>query len=119
MQILPAVPVPRGAAAASGPARGSDEGLRPLRPAVGRRRGVRTPARGSLPRGERSSLCHADSCLSCGRRNPATFHPLFEGGLCQTCRVSAAMPGLSGSLGPEEGVQSPAPLQPVLLGQEG
>ncbi|NWT45463.1 DNM3B methyltransferase, partial [Chroicocephalus maculipennis] len=27
-----------------------------------------------------------DSCLSCGRRNPATFHPLFEGGLCQTCR---------------------------------
>ncbi|NXX03566.1 DNM3B methyltransferase, partial [Larus smithsonianus] len=28
-----------------------------------------------------------DSCLSCGRRNPATFHPLFEGGLCQTCRV--------------------------------
>ncbi|KAH1182397.1 hypothetical protein KIL84_010151 [Mauremys mutica] len=29
-----------------------------------------------------------DSCLSCGRKNPATFHPLFEGGLCQTCRVS-------------------------------
>ncbi|NXW42533.1 DNM3B methyltransferase, partial [Nyctiprogne leucopyga] len=27
-----------------------------------------------------------DSCLSCGKRNPATFHPLFEGGLCQTCR---------------------------------
>ncbi|XP_065422419.1 DNA (cytosine-5)-methyltransferase 3B isoform X3 [Chrysemys picta bellii] len=27
-----------------------------------------------------------DSCLSCGRKNPATFHPLFEGGLCQTCR---------------------------------
>uniref|UniRef100_G3UV72 DNA (cytosine-5-)-methyltransferase n=1 Tax=Meleagris gallopavo TaxID=9103 RepID=G3UV72_MELGA len=27
-----------------------------------------------------------DSCLSCGRRNPATFHPLFEGGLCHTCR---------------------------------
>ncbi|NWR65670.1 DNM3B methyltransferase, partial [Bucorvus abyssinicus] len=27
-----------------------------------------------------------DSCLSCGRRNTATFHPLFEGGLCQTCR---------------------------------
>ncbi|NXR11277.1 DNM3B methyltransferase, partial [Semnornis frantzii] len=27
-----------------------------------------------------------DSCLSCGRRNPATFHPLFQGGLCQTCR---------------------------------
>ncbi|XP_030358898.1 DNA (cytosine-5)-methyltransferase 3B isoform X2 [Strigops habroptila] len=27
-----------------------------------------------------------ESCLSCGRRNPATFHPLFEGGLCQTCR---------------------------------
>ncbi|NWQ82054.1 DNM3B methyltransferase, partial [Columbina picui] len=26
------------------------------------------------------------SCLSCGRRNPATFHPLFQGGLCQTCR---------------------------------
>ncbi|NXQ36604.1 DNM3B methyltransferase, partial [Alaudala cheleensis] len=27
-----------------------------------------------------------DSCLSCGRRNPAIFHPLFKGGLCQTCR---------------------------------
>ncbi|XP_042665308.1 DNA (cytosine-5)-methyltransferase 3B [Centrocercus urophasianus] len=27
-----------------------------------------------------------DSCLSCGRRNPATFHPLFEGGLCHICR---------------------------------
>ncbi|NWU89564.1 DNM3B methyltransferase, partial [Upupa epops] len=27
-----------------------------------------------------------DSCLSCGRRNAAIFHPLFEGGLCQTCR---------------------------------
>ncbi|NXC44515.1 DNM3B methyltransferase, partial [Penelope pileata] len=27
-----------------------------------------------------------DSCLSCGRRNPATFHPLFEGGLCHVCR---------------------------------
>nr|XP_009667913.1 PREDICTED: DNA (cytosine-5)-methyltransferase 3B [Struthio camelus australis] len=34
-----------------------------------------------------------DSCLSCGRKNPATFHPLFEGGLCQTCRVSAAQLG--------------------------
>ncbi|XP_019395040.1 PREDICTED: DNA (cytosine-5)-methyltransferase 3B isoform X3 [Crocodylus porosus] len=27
-----------------------------------------------------------DNCLSCGRKNPVTFHPLFEGGLCQTCR---------------------------------
>ncbi|XP_034630021.1 DNA (cytosine-5)-methyltransferase 3B-like [Trachemys scripta elegans] len=27
-----------------------------------------------------------DSCLSCGRKNPATFHLLFEGSLCQTCR---------------------------------
>uniref|UniRef100_A0A8C0W2M2 DNA (cytosine-5)-methyltransferase 3B n=1 Tax=Castor canadensis TaxID=51338 RepID=A0A8C0W2M2_CASCN len=27
-----------------------------------------------------------DSCLSCGRKNPMSFHPLFEGGLCQTCR---------------------------------
>lgn len=32
----------------------------------------------------------SDSCLSCGRRNPATFHPLFEGGLCHTCRVRVA-----------------------------
>ncbi|NXG51130.1 DNM3B methyltransferase, partial [Psilopogon haemacephalus] len=39
-----------------------------------------------LGEAEQSSLCHTDSCLSCGRRNPATFHPLFEGGLCQTCR---------------------------------
>ncbi|XP_062947170.1 DNA (cytosine-5)-methyltransferase 3B isoform X11 [Cynocephalus volans] len=27
-----------------------------------------------------------DNCLSCGRKNPVSFHPLFEGGLCQTCR---------------------------------
>nr|XP_015004697.1 DNA (cytosine-5)-methyltransferase 3B isoform X4 [Macaca mulatta] len=27
-----------------------------------------------------------DGCLSCGRKNPVSFHPLFEGGLCQTCR---------------------------------
>ncbi|XP_060044342.1 DNA (cytosine-5)-methyltransferase 3B isoform X1 [Erinaceus europaeus] len=27
-----------------------------------------------------------DSCLSCGRKNPMSFHPLFEGGLCKTCR---------------------------------
>ncbi|KAM5220001.1 DNA (cytosine-5)-methyltransferase 3B isoform 5-T5 [Hipposideros larvatus] len=27
-----------------------------------------------------------DSCLSCGRKNTVSFHPLFEGGLCQTCR---------------------------------
>ncbi|XP_034447079.1 DNA (cytosine-5)-methyltransferase 3B isoform X1 [Hippoglossus hippoglossus] len=25
-------------------------------------------------------------CLSCGKRRAATFHPLFEGGLCQTCK---------------------------------
>ncbi|XP_072304853.1 DNA (cytosine-5)-methyltransferase 3B-like isoform X2 [Eucyclogobius newberryi] len=25
-------------------------------------------------------------CLSCGRMRAATFHPLFEGGLCQTCK---------------------------------
>ncbi|XP_006881502.1 PREDICTED: DNA (cytosine-5)-methyltransferase 3B isoform X4 [Elephantulus edwardii] len=27
-----------------------------------------------------------DNCLSCGRKNPVSFHPLFEGGLCQMCR---------------------------------
>ncbi|XP_012521200.1 PREDICTED: DNA (cytosine-5)-methyltransferase 3B isoform X4 [Propithecus coquereli] len=27
-----------------------------------------------------------DSCLSCGKKNSVSFHPLFEGGLCQTCR---------------------------------
>lgn len=74
--------------------------------------------RGSLPwmlpaLGEPSSLCPTESCLSCGRRNPAIFHPLFKGGLCQTCRVSAAVLGLSGSLGSEDG----AGVQPVLLGQ--
>lgn len=25
-------------------------------------------------------------CLSCGKGRAATFHPLFEGGLCQTCK---------------------------------
>lgn len=29
----------------------------------------------------------AEFCLSCGKREAATFHPLFEGGLCQTCKV--------------------------------
>uniref|UniRef100_A0A8C6HHU7 DNA (cytosine-5-)-methyltransferase n=1 Tax=Mus spicilegus TaxID=10103 RepID=A0A8C6HHU7_MUSSI len=27
-----------------------------------------------------------DHCLSCGRKDPVSFHPLFEGGLCQSCR---------------------------------
>nr|ACO38648.1 DNA methyltransferase 3B [Sus scrofa] len=26
-----------------------------------------------------------DRCLSCGRKNPVSFHPLHEGLLCQTC----------------------------------
>uniref|UniRef100_A0A670YYR8 DNA methyltransferase 3 beta n=1 Tax=Pseudonaja textilis TaxID=8673 RepID=A0A670YYR8_PSETE len=25
-------------------------------------------------------------CLSCGKKNPVTDHPLFEGGLCRTCQ---------------------------------
>lgn len=29
----------------------------------------------------------AEFCLSCGKTRAATFHPLFEGGLCQTCKV--------------------------------
>uniref|UniRef100_H2U2J2 DNA (cytosine-5-)-methyltransferase n=1 Tax=Takifugu rubripes TaxID=31033 RepID=H2U2J2_TAKRU len=28
----------------------------------------------------------AEFCLSCGKMRAATFHPLFEGGLCQTCK---------------------------------
>uniref|UniRef100_A0A674DAX4 DNA (cytosine-5-)-methyltransferase n=1 Tax=Salmo trutta TaxID=8032 RepID=A0A674DAX4_SALTR len=27
-----------------------------------------------------------DFCLSCGKTRVATFHPLFEGGLCQACK---------------------------------
>ncbi|XP_032073212.1 DNA (cytosine-5)-methyltransferase 3B [Thamnophis elegans] len=27
-----------------------------------------------------------DSCLSCGKKNTVTDHPLFEGGLCSTCQ---------------------------------
>ncbi|XP_061486762.1 DNA (cytosine-5)-methyltransferase 3B [Rhineura floridana] len=27
-----------------------------------------------------------DNCLSCGKKDPVTFHPLFEGGLCLTCQ---------------------------------
>nr|XP_056700914.1 DNA (cytosine-5)-methyltransferase 3B [Euleptes europaea] len=27
-----------------------------------------------------------DSCLSCGKKNAVTFHPLFEGGLCRNCQ---------------------------------
>ncbi|XP_026578101.1 DNA (cytosine-5)-methyltransferase 3B-like [Pseudonaja textilis] len=30
--------------------------------------------------------CLEDSCLSCGKKNPVTDHPLFEGGLCRTCQ---------------------------------
>ncbi|KFV72727.1 DNA (cytosine-5)-methyltransferase 3B, partial [Struthio camelus australis] len=40
-----------------------------------------------------------DSCLSCGRKNPATFHPLFEGGLCQTCRGGRRHPRALKQLG--------------------
>lgn len=29
----------------------------------------------------------AEFCLSCGKMTVVTFHPLFEGGLCQTCKV--------------------------------
>uniref|UniRef100_A0A8C7ZVN4 DNA (cytosine-5-)-methyltransferase n=1 Tax=Oryzias sinensis TaxID=183150 RepID=A0A8C7ZVN4_9TELE len=28
----------------------------------------------------------AEFCLSCGKMRVVTFHPLFEGGLCQTCK---------------------------------
>uniref|UniRef100_A0A8C8JPF3 DNA (cytosine-5-)-methyltransferase n=1 Tax=Oncorhynchus tshawytscha TaxID=74940 RepID=A0A8C8JPF3_ONCTS len=28
----------------------------------------------------------AEFCLSCGKTRAATFHPLFEGGLCQACK---------------------------------
>uniref|UniRef100_A0AAY4DMF6 DNA (cytosine-5-)-methyltransferase n=1 Tax=Denticeps clupeoides TaxID=299321 RepID=A0AAY4DMF6_9TELE len=27
-----------------------------------------------------------DFCISCGKMRAATFHPLFEGGLCQSCK---------------------------------
>ncbi|XP_068930035.1 DNA (cytosine-5)-methyltransferase 3B isoform X4 [Petaurus breviceps papuanus] len=27
-----------------------------------------------------------DNCIACGRKNPLSFHPLFEGGLCHTCK---------------------------------
>uniref|UniRef100_A0A8C7FV51 DNA (cytosine-5-)-methyltransferase n=1 Tax=Oncorhynchus kisutch TaxID=8019 RepID=A0A8C7FV51_ONCKI len=33
-----------------------------------------------------SYLFCADFCLSCGKTRVATFHPLFEGGLCQACK---------------------------------
>uniref|UniRef100_A0A4W5PYY5 DNA (cytosine-5-)-methyltransferase n=1 Tax=Hucho hucho TaxID=62062 RepID=A0A4W5PYY5_9TELE len=33
-----------------------------------------------------SYLFRADFCLSCGKTRVATFHPLFEGGLCQACK---------------------------------
>ncbi|XP_045662865.1 DNA (cytosine-5)-methyltransferase 3B isoform X6 [Ursus americanus] len=46
-----------------------------------------------------------DSCLSCGRKNPMSFHPLFEGGLCQTCRVSP---------NPALGLPAPSHYSPVL-----
>lgn len=47
---------------------------------------------GSPPRPLRplllTRLCSlTEFCLSCGKMRAATFHPLFEGGLCQTCKV--------------------------------
>ncbi|XP_026544910.1 DNA (cytosine-5)-methyltransferase 3B [Notechis scutatus] len=33
-----------------------------------------------------NKTCLEDSCLSCGKKNPVTDHPLFEGGLCRTCQ---------------------------------
>lgn len=119
MQILPTGPVPRGATAAFGPALVQTRGSSLCSPRWCGGMGSALLHGAPYPGVSRALSCHTDSCLSCGRRNPATFHPLFEGGLCQTCRVSAAVPGLSRSLGLEDGVQSPAPLQPALLGQEG
>uniref|UniRef100_A0A8C7KAY8 DNA (cytosine-5-)-methyltransferase n=1 Tax=Oncorhynchus kisutch TaxID=8019 RepID=A0A8C7KAY8_ONCKI len=41
-------------------------------------------------RGQRSTkrvnLGYQEFCLSCGKTRAATFHPLFEGGLCQACK---------------------------------
>uniref|UniRef100_A0A4X2L8T2 DNA (cytosine-5-)-methyltransferase n=1 Tax=Vombatus ursinus TaxID=29139 RepID=A0A4X2L8T2_VOMUR len=31
-------------------------------------------------------VCIIDNCIACGRKNPLSFHPLFEGGLCNTCK---------------------------------
>uniref|UniRef100_A0A8C6WHN5 DNA (cytosine-5-)-methyltransferase n=1 Tax=Neogobius melanostomus TaxID=47308 RepID=A0A8C6WHN5_9GOBI len=43
---------------------------------------------GFLPKGEEGLKPphNAEFCLSCGKMRAATFHPLFEGGLCQTCK---------------------------------
>uniref|UniRef100_A0A3B1K825 DNA (cytosine-5-)-methyltransferase n=1 Tax=Astyanax mexicanus TaxID=7994 RepID=A0A3B1K825_ASTMX len=32
------------------------------------------------------TLSVSEFCLSCGKTRAATFHPLFEGGLCQACK---------------------------------
>ncbi|XP_031421945.1 DNA (cytosine-5)-methyltransferase 3B isoform X2 [Clupea harengus] len=34
----------------------------------------------------KNSCSIEDFCLSCGKTRVATFHPLFEGGLCQACK---------------------------------
>ncbi|CAO2578237.1 DNA (cytosine-5)-methyltransferase 3B [Lemmus lemmus] len=49
---------------------------------------LKTNSYGGKDRGEddESRVFLADRCLSCGRKNPVSFHPLFEGGLCQSCR---------------------------------
>uniref|UniRef100_A0A8C4SH22 DNA (cytosine-5-)-methyltransferase n=1 Tax=Erpetoichthys calabaricus TaxID=27687 RepID=A0A8C4SH22_ERPCA len=31
-------------------------------------------------------ICLQDFCIACGKTKVATFHPLFEGGLCQACK---------------------------------
>uniref|UniRef100_A0A8C5RHR7 DNA (cytosine-5-)-methyltransferase n=1 Tax=Laticauda laticaudata TaxID=8630 RepID=A0A8C5RHR7_LATLA len=31
-------------------------------------------------------IAYRGDCLSCGKKNPVTDHPLFEGGLCRTCQ---------------------------------
>uniref|UniRef100_A0A670IE75 DNA (cytosine-5-)-methyltransferase n=1 Tax=Podarcis muralis TaxID=64176 RepID=A0A670IE75_PODMU len=33
-------------------------------------------------------LWGVQDCLSCWKKDPVTTHPLFEGGLCETCQVS-------------------------------
>nr|XP_042133021.1 DNA (cytosine-5)-methyltransferase 3B [Peromyscus maniculatus bairdii] len=49
---------------------------------------LKTNSCGGKDRGEddESRVFLLDRCLSCGRKNPVSFHPLFEGGLCQSCR---------------------------------
>lgn len=50
--------------------------------------GVSTPLWPPLYKYWHTAILSADICISCGSLNVSREHPLFAGGMCQSCKVS-------------------------------